>query len=179
MQDNGEPGGLWQFFALTFVISLLAWGSMIALGIPGGSTDPAAPPPSAFGLLLLALGGFAPSIAGFVMARRYRGADGPRELWRRAGQVRLGWLAYLVIVGLPILIVAARVAFYLARGGMPGRSQLLESPAALAVFIVQIALFGPISEECGWRGFALERMLRRSTPFRASLLLGSLWAVWH
>src|SRR5512147_2586495 len=112
MQSTRENDGLWQFFALTFIISLSAWGLLIVLGIPGGSTDPSAPPPSAVGLLLLVLGGFAPSIAGFAMARRYEGVSGPRTLWRRAGQFSLGWKPYAVILSLPLLIIAARFALY-------------------------------------------------------------------
>jgi len=174
---NGD--GLWQFFALTFVISLLTWGTMAVLGIPGGSVDPTVPPPSALGLLLLALGGFAPSIAGIALTARYEGATGVRDLWKRTLQVRLGWKAYAVIVGLPLLTVGVRAAIHAAAGGAVHRSPVLDSPAALFAFVVQIALFGPISEEFGWRGFALERMLRRWTMPRTSLLLGFIWALWH
>jgi hypothetical protein len=70
MSDNRKSGkGLWQFFVLTYAIALLTWGSMIVLRMPGGSTDPNAPPPSPLGLLLLVLGGFAPSIAGVIVTR--------------------------------------------------------------------------------------------------------------
>jgi len=176
---TGNRDGLWLFFAMTIAISLVTWGAMAVAGIPGASTDPAAPPPSAAGLLLLMLGGFAPSISGGVLTRRLQGAAGLRSLWQRARQLALGWKAYAVIVGLPVLLVAVRAAVFAAGGGVAGRSLLLDSPAALIAFIVQIALFGPISEEFGWRGFALERMLQRWTASRASLLLGTLWALWH
>lgn len=176
---SSHRDGLWQFFALTFAISLLAWGVLIVAGIPGASTDPSTPPPSALGLLLLVLGGFAPSIAGTVMTALHEGAAGLQHLWQRAMQFRLGWRAYTVILGLPLLVTIVRAAVFASLGGVPGSSLLLESPAALAAFIVQIALFGPISEEFGWRGFALPRMLRRWTASRASLLLGALWALWH
>jgi membrane protease YdiL (CAAX protease family) len=38
---------------------------------------------------------------------------------------------------------------------------------------------GPIGEDPGWRGYALPRMLQRFNPAVASVLLGSVWAVWH
>ena len=38
---------------------------------------------------------------------------------------------------------------------------------------------GPLTEEPGWRGFALPRMLGRWSPLAASLVLGVIWFAWH
>ena len=46
-----------------------------------------------------------------------------------------------------------------------------------------VALFavfsGPLGEEIGWRGFALPKLLETHSALAASLILGSVWAVWH
>jgi len=180
VQDNpGATKGIWQFFVLTYAISLLCWGSMIALGLPGGSTTPNAPPPPPLGLLLLVLGGFAPSIAGVLVTWWARGHEGLRDLWRRAMRFDLGWKAYLFILAFPLVAVGLRVVFYLLRGGTLRNSALVSSPLALLAFTIQIAVLGPISEEFGWRGFALDALLTRWRPLGASLILGILWAFWH
>jgi uncharacterized protein len=38
---------------------------------------------------------------------------------------------------------------------------------------------GPLTEEPGWRGFALPKMLGRWNPVVASLILGVIWFAWH
>jgi membrane protease YdiL (CAAX protease family) len=40
-------------------------------------------------------------------------------------------------------------------------------------------LFTGLSEEPGWRGFALRRLQARFSPLMSSLILGVFWAVWH
>jgi membrane protease YdiL (CAAX protease family) len=34
-------------------------------------------------------------------------------------------------------------------------------------------------EEIGWMGFAFEKLRARGTAFRAALILGLMWALWH
>ncbi|NUM46565.1 MAG: CPBP family intramembrane metalloprotease [Anaerolineales bacterium] len=38
---------------------------------------------------------------------------------------------------------------------------------------------GPVAEEGGWRGFALPRLQEKFNALTSSLILGTIWAVWH
>lgn len=49
----------------------------------------------------------------------------------------------------------------------------------ILLFFLMNFTYGGLSEEPGWRGFALPRLQARFSPFTASLILGILWAVWH
>jgi membrane protease YdiL (CAAX protease family) len=49
----------------------------------------------------------------------------------------------------------------------------------ILIFFFMNFIHGGLSEEPGWRGFALPRLQARFSPFTASLILGILWAVWH
>lgn len=170
---------LWLFFALTYLISWSCWGSLIIFGIPGGSVHPDAPPPPPLGLILLGVGILSPSIASLILTWRAGGLAGLRDLWRRMTQFNLGWGPYLVIFAVPLLTSLVRVVVQMLRGGSFQSSPLLAQPGLLVAFTVQTFLFGPLMEEPGWRGFALDRLLARWGFLPASLVLGGLHGLWH
>ncbi|MBU0496303.1 MAG: CPBP family intramembrane metalloprotease [Chloroflexi bacterium] len=47
------------------------------------------------------------------------------------------------------------------------------------LFYLYNITYGGLSEEPGWRGFALPRLQAKFSPLVSSLILGVLWAVWH
>ncbi|MEJ2252748.1 MAG: lysostaphin resistance A-like protein, partial [Candidatus Lokiarchaeota archaeon] len=52
----------------------------------------------------------------------------------------------------------------------------------IPAFIIQcifLLIRGPLSEEPGWRGFALPRLESRFTALTSSIILGLIWAFWH
>ena len=42
-----------------------------------------------------------------------------------------------------------------------------------------LLILGPLSEEIGWRGYALERLQTRWNALTSSLIVGLVWALWH
>ena len=47
------------------------------------------------------------------------------------------------------------------------------------MFLLPLLILGPLSEELGWRGYALDRLQTRWNSLVSSLIVGSLWALWH
>jgi membrane protease YdiL (CAAX protease family) len=47
------------------------------------------------------------------------------------------------------------------------------------LFFLYNFIYGGLSEEPGWRGFALPRLQAKFSPLVSSLILGVIWAVWH
>lgn len=49
----------------------------------------------------------------------------------------------------------------------------------LPVMALQVALLGPLSEELGWRGCALDALQTKWGALASSLVVGFFWSVWH
>jgi membrane protease YdiL (CAAX protease family) len=67
----------------------------------------------------------------------------------------------------------------------PGALESFQNLAPLSVlpylsaFVFMVLIGGPLFEEPGWSGFAQPRLQRLHGPLVGSLILGSLWALWH
>ena len=163
---------VWIFFLATFAVSWLIWGSAIV------STRDTP------NLALVVLGAFAPSVMGIVFTYLTQGRQGRREFWQRVidvRRIRRPWLAVVLLLS-PLTTIVAALLFTLQGGTLPAMTETLQrfaSPALLAELLFADLLFGAVSEELGWRGFALDQLQRRWGAAVASLVLGILWAVWH
>jgi uncharacterized protein len=176
--DGRSRAALTAFFVLACAISWTAWAPLWAprLGIPGLPVW----------RYQHELGAWGPASAAFVVSAFEQGRHGPLGLLRRAGawrgEGRLAWAA--LALGAPYGILATAVlAAALFEGHAPdwagfGRSTAFAEFPALAVLAFNVMSFG-LGEEVGWRGFALARLQRHHTAWRATLYLTAGWALWH
>jgi membrane protease YdiL (CAAX protease family) len=98
------------------------------------------------------------------------------------------WLRNLVDPGAPLWVWAAAVlvpvalyvlalGVFLLAGGSFDRTSVLPAAAVPAVVFATFIRGG--LEEPGWRGMALPVLQRSVGAFRASIVIGVVWAVWH
>ncbi|MBK9153417.1 MAG: CPBP family intramembrane metalloprotease [Chloracidobacterium sp.] len=121
-------------------------------------------------LALVALCG--PAAAAFVVAfSSGRAALGDLAVritdWRHS----LKWYLAALLLSLPISAFRSLLE-YIAIG--TGSIEFL--PISVLGLIVFVLVLG---EEIGWRGFAMPLLLPRLGPVWSSVVLGTLWALWH
>lgn len=164
-----------EFFILTFGLSWLGWVPTALWG-KQVLTFPWVVP--------FLLGGFGPSLAGVIQLYRTRTREERGQFWRRLvsfKSISPAW--YLAIfLSFPLLLAAA-VGLHLLLGGavppLDGLKAVGEQPVMLVGLVVSGVLTGPLSEELGWRGFALDELLEHRTPLAAGLITAPIWWAWH
>lgn len=166
---------LLRFTGLAFGLSWLCWVP-VALSRQNALN-------SGF-VLLYAIGGFGPSLAGLYLAWREGGREGLKTLAGRALALRFSWRWWGAILLLWPLLFGLAALFASLAGGSPypysSIGKLIETQPLLIIPQILITLLaGPISEEYGWRGYAQDRLQARLGKLWGSLLLGLVWGLWH
>lgn len=165
----------WLFFILALGLSWTFWLPMIFL--PGD--------PMSFPLIILTiLGGLGPAAAEFILIYFRGGESLRRDYYLRIFDLcRIRWTwAIGILVLFPLLNAAATGLSVLSGGPEPTWDTLqefLSRPLSLIPYLVVMFLFGPLPEELGWSGYALDGLQRKRSALTSSLIIGAVWAVWH
>ena len=163
------------YFAATFGFSWLFWIPAVLVG-QGGRTLPVS--------LLHYAGGAGPLVVAVVLTYLLEDGAGRRDYWRRAVDFRRigpAWYAVIVLT-FPVLTGLAGLLNALTGGGAAGfgiEPRFLAQPLTVLPYALFLLVFGPIPEELGWRGYALDRLQGRWGALASSLALGAAWAAWH
>jgi membrane protease YdiL (CAAX protease family) len=57
--------------------------------------------------------------------------------------------------------------------------EMLSQLPLLAQFLLVEFFLGAVSEELGWRGYAIDEIQKSSTALKSALIIGVIWAFWH
>lgn len=171
---RSERTNLWLFFGLTLVFSWVFWGIAVLMGLQGTKFP---------GVLFFVAGGTGPMVA--VLFLLFRGQSEQRsDFWSRVFQIsRISWKWWLVILlFFPVLNALSHVIAGWINGNVAGfnfPTEVFANPLSIFAFLLTIFILGPIPEELGWRGYALDRLQLRWSALSSSLILGFVWAIWH
>lgn len=165
------------FILLAF---LLTWPFLIADALGSWGIIPFRLPLSGPGIILTILMGYCPTIAAVIVTGFTSGRPGIRKLFGRILRWRAGVSWYLVVVFGPGLLFFLALQLHLQFGGtarpLPSGGLPMIAVGIFIMFLVNGLVNG---EEFGWRGFALPRLQARYSALASSLILGSIWVLFH
>lgn len=123
--------------------------------------------------------GAGPLFSAIIVSWLLEGREGLARLWQQSTKWKIDLKWYLVAFGLPLLLSGASLGI----GLLSSAGKLDYSPKLPLVnflpFFLYMVVFTGITEEPGWRGFALPRLQSRYNAEQSSWILGVLWGVWH
>ena len=174
-----QPGfsSLWLFFGAVFCWTWFFW--ILAAALATSALSP-------LGIALEVLGLLGPMLGGISFAYFTLSKEGWIEYWSRIvdpRRIRAKW--YLIIFFLVPGLYAVAVLLDVASGGSAAllagekMTPFLSAPATIAPFLFGVLIYGPLPEELGWRGYALDRLQARWNALVSSLVLGAIWSLWH
>jgi uncharacterized protein len=161
------------FFLLTFAFSWIVWGGMLMY-----------PPSGNWYIPMLFLGAFGPSLVAIFLVHTGKSPDEIKDFWIRLIDLRrIGWkwLLFIFLIFPAILLIGYSILNLLGQEFPDFFSYFsgLNTPEAVALFLIFMLLGGPLAEELGWRGYVLDPLQERWGKFKASMILGFFWSVWH
>jgi len=161
---RGFPAG-W-FVALTFIWSWAMW-SILRL-------NPSLTPFSRAWSYIYVAGLSGPVVAAVLTSLLVDGTEGLHALLTRLFLARMSavWLLLSILLAPALWIVAGKIGHH--------DPSFVASPVLmLVIWVKMLVRGGPLTEEIGWRGFLLPRLLSRMNLFWASAIIFPIWALWH
>ena len=76
-------------------------------------------------------------------------------------------------------VVCVAIAAYLVAMRLSISSLSVTGIATLPTLLLVNITSGPLGEELGWRGFALNELQKKYAPFTSSVILAVFWGFWH
>ncbi len=130
-------------------------------------------------VLLIVLTPYGPTMGSFVVTYVTEGKTGVKKLWKKFWSTDLGHRWFLGILLIEAILFVIPHLLTRIFEGFKTELVSMRNPLMIIGLIVPNLIHGGMSEEFGWRGFALPRLQARWDALTSSIILGVIWAVWH
>lgn len=129
--------------------------------------------------------GPAPSLLGLFFVFKTYDKDAKKDYFRRCFSFkRMGikWFLFTVLFFVVIALVSLFIGVVILKYEMPQMLWInisIKQPYMIPILLFLSLNSGPVNEEFGFRGYALDKLLIRFGYAKSSLILGFIWGIWH
>ena len=163
------------FFILTLAWTWICGFIPVILGFTG----------TGVGTFVFYFGGGAPSVVALFLVFLTYPKDKRKDYFKRCFSFRrmgIKWLIITIAVFTMLSVLSISIGVGLLGFEMPTMDYIkaiVANPLNLLLVLLLSLISGPLNEEFGWRGYALDRLLKKFGFLKGSLILGFIWAIWH
>ena len=172
---NKSNKNLITFFVITLLWTWICGFLPIILNIVG----------TPLGTFLFYFGGGSPSVTALFIVFLTFTKTQRRNYWKRCFCINknvLKWLLFPIILFTLATLAGLFIAVVIMKLPLPGMKfikAIVSNPLNIFLVLFLSLISGPLNEEFGWRGYALDQLLVRFGFVKSNLLLGFVWAIWH
>ena len=163
------------FFVLTLAWTWICGFIPVIFGFTG----------TGVGTFVFYFGGGAPSVVALFLVFLTYPKDKRKDYFKRCFSFkRMGikWPLITIAVFTMLSVLSISIGVGLLGFEMPTMDYIkaiVANPLNLLLVLLLSLISGPLNEEFGWRGYALDRLLKKFGFLKGSLILGFIWAIWH
>lgn len=120
--------------------------------------------------------------ATFVFIIMFRKIYPRGDLWsfiKSQFRERISLLTVLSVGLIQFLILLVCIFIINTVWDVPLNEQVSSSWTSLLFLFGYNLILGPLGEELGWRGFALNELQKRFSPIKSAIIIGWVWGFWH
>ena len=158
------------FLIITFLFSWLIWLPTV-LSSQGIITLP-----SWVGIVTN-IATFGPFVGAISVVWIRSGQKGTKHLLAKMFKAKFGLKWWLIVLLLIPVITSLAYVITVPLSGDTWNTGFMWS--TVSNIFIMFFVGGPLGEELGWRGYALETLQKKQNALSSSLILGFIWGVWH
>ena len=182
-KENLEPRNLLAFFGVAFCWTWLYWALFIfqIIKLPPGIGTPNVNLNDILVYVpVVVFSPYGPTFAAFILTYINEGVEATKELWKKCWirNVSLKWLL-VTFLWYPIINLVFRVIAATIYNIPQPRPEWLSNPLIILFPFIASIINGGLSEEVGWRGYAMPRLQARFNAVQSSIILGFIEGLWH
>jgi membrane protease YdiL (CAAX protease family) len=122
---------------------------------------------------------WAPTIVFIIMFHKIYPNDNFFSFLKRQFQQRVHLSTIFTILGIYCIVLVGAICFTSHTTGVSVSSQLISSPSKLITLFFYQLIWGPMGEELGWRGYAINVLQKKHSPLKCAIIIAGVWGFWH